>query len=137
MLQVKLIIEIEEEFVNLVPEGYAGDLWEEFKFTKRRRMLIRKPALKAIELLRKLKDGSLENPYESSIIFDGVAGSGKSACLNHVVHYARKAGILTLFIPNSKDWMMVLNILYFIHIIYSRFILNLFSIIICTILKTY
>lgn len=96
----------EEEFVNLVPEGYAGDLWEEFKFTKRRRMLIRKPALKAIELLRKLKDGSLKNPYESSIIFDGVAGSGKSACLNHVVHYARKAGILTLFIPNSKDWMM-------------------------------
>ena len=38
------------------------------------------------------------------IIFDGASGTGKSALLCQAVHFARARGILTVYVPNAKDW---------------------------------
>lgn len=40
----------------------------------------------------------------SGLILDGATGTGKSALMCQAVHFARQRGLITLYIPNAKDW---------------------------------
>ena len=40
----------------------------------------------------------------AGLIFDGPTGTGKSALMTQAVHFARQRGIITLYVPNAKQW---------------------------------
>lgn len=45
-----------------------------------------------------------KNDEDFYTLLSGPLGSGKSALLNPIVHWARLSGWLVVFVPDGKDW---------------------------------
>ena len=100
-----------EDLVRYFPEGVGGKVAQLFVPGHPRGLLYRQqshllntiigklPFIKTKgEAVRALCDG------RPGLILDGESGSGKSALLCQSVHYARALGVLTLYVPNCRDW---------------------------------
>lgn len=100
-----------EDFRNFFPEGVGGKMMQLFPpghplgflYRKESHLLncfveklqYWKPKLSAIYSLTNNRHG---------LIFDGPSGCGKSALLTQAVHFSRSRGLMTLYIPNAKNW---------------------------------
>lgn len=100
-----------EDLVRYFPEGIGGKVAQLFVPGHPRGFLYRQHShllnqligkapfmTKKIDAIRALCDG------RPGVIFDGETGVGKSALMCQAVHYARSLGVLTMYVPNCKDW---------------------------------
>lgn len=91
---------------RVLPEGWGGKLeYREFPRTNETSLLMRQPTLDAIAKLRKAEQLSFNRLAPKPSIFYGDGGTGKSACLQLVVYWARKAGWLVVNIKNGTKWV--------------------------------
>eukprot|EP00735_Rhodelphis_limneticus_P003360 TRINITY_DN14824_c0_g1::TRINITY_DN14824_c0_g1_i1::g.30168::m.30168 TRINITY_DN14824_c0_g1::TRINITY_DN14824_c0_g1_i1::g.30168 ORF type:complete len:493 (-),score=108.82,sp/Q9ER88/RT29_MOUSE/25.00/5e-18,DAP3/PF10236.4/3.1e-41,Glyco_transf_64/PF09258.5/0.11 TRINITY_DN14824_c0_g1_i1:9-1439(-) len=96
-----------EDFNKYIPEGVTYGLDKEIGFLDHREFLIREPALKIIDMLKKSADqNALGNPMnpDHRYILTGEKGCGKSVSLLHSVYFARRSGWLVLFVPSVRKW---------------------------------
>jgi small subunit ribosomal protein S29 len=104
-----------DELVAKFQEGVPGRTSQLFPPSHPRGFLYRKQSHLINQLLSKLpyyskaKGGKAEAisallAGRPGLIFDGPTGTGKSALMMQAAHFARSRGILTVFVPNAKDW---------------------------------
>jgi len=104
-----------DELVARFQEGVPGRTAQLFPPGHPRGFLYRKQSHLLNTLIAKLpywskaKGGKAEaisalTAGRPGLIFDGPTGTGKSALMMQAAHFARSRGIVTLFVPNAKDW---------------------------------
>ncbi|KAG5176292.1 mitochondrial ribosomal death-associated protein 3-domain-containing protein [Tribonema minus] len=85
------------------PEGVAGYLRHEFDYAAlrdRRAIMHRAPARRIIGHMKRAAAG--DPSAQRAFLLRGARGTGKSAALNHAVHYARANGWVVLFVPEAR-----------------------------------
>eukprot|EP01126_Amoeba_proteus_P035143 TRINITY_DN3531_c0_g2_i9.p1 TRINITY_DN3531_c0_g2~~TRINITY_DN3531_c0_g2_i9.p1 ORF type:complete len:535 (-),score=115.84 TRINITY_DN3531_c0_g2_i9:205-1809(-) len=88
-----------------LPEGWCG-MFEhrEFERTKETSLMLRRPSLLLVEHLKKCLEASFARDAPMPALLCGRGGSGKSACLQFAVYWARKSGWLVINIKNATKW---------------------------------
>eukprot|EP00026_Physarum_polycephalum_P006890 Phypoly_transcript_06943.p1 GENE.Phypoly_transcript_06943~~Phypoly_transcript_06943.p1 ORF type:complete len:542 (+),score=90.09 Phypoly_transcript_06943:63-1688(+) len=104
----KILYYTDEELSRYLPEGVAGKLKEFSRpgFVKKG-VLVRPVAEDVIAWLeewRQRKFVGRRRDRDFYTLLNGPAGAGKSCLLNPIVHWARMAGWLVVFVPDGKDW---------------------------------
>lgn len=100
-----------EEFRSCFPEGVGGKVMQLFPpghpigFLYRKESHLLNCFMDKIQFWKTKLSAiySLTNERRG-IIFDGPSGCGKSALLTQAVHFSRSRGLVTLYIPNAKNW---------------------------------
>lgn len=100
-----------DELIRSFPEGLGGKVMQLMPPGHPRGFLYRKEShllncfIEKLLFWRSKKVGieALTNK-KPGFIFDGPTGCGKSALLCQAVHFSRSRGLLTMYIPNAKDW---------------------------------
>lgn len=100
-----------DELMHTFPEGLGGKVMQLMPPGHPRGFLYRKESHLLNCFIDKLPYWSRKRDVlhsltngRSGFIFDGPTGCGKSALLCQAVHFARSRNLLTLYIPNAKDW---------------------------------
>ncbi|RNF15809.1 uncharacterized protein Tco025E_05378 [Trypanosoma conorhini] len=100
-----------DELVRFFPEGLGGKVMQLMPPGHPRGFLYRKEAHLLNLFIDKVQYWQAKHDVLSSLtnnrpgfIIDGPTGCGKSALMAQVVHYARSRKLLTLYVPNAKDW---------------------------------
>ena len=104
-----------DDLIATYPEGLGGKVMQLMPPGHPRGFLFRKQSYLINQYVRKCATGLIPgvevNPTLRALaggrpgfIVDGATGTGKSALMAQAVHYARSRGILTVYVPNAKDW---------------------------------
>lgn len=100
-----------EELMATYPEGLGGKVMQMMPPGHPRGFLYRKQSHLLNLYVEKLSHWSTKSAALRSLtdgrpgfVVDGPSGSGKSALMCQVVHFARSRNILTLYVPNAKAW---------------------------------
>lgn len=100
-----------DDLIRTFPEGLGGKVMQAMPPGHPRGFLYRKESHLLNLLVDKLPHWESKQSVIRSltggrpgIIVDGATGTGKSALMCQVVHYARSRNILTMYIPNARTW---------------------------------
>ena len=100
---------IPSESIELLVEGYAGDIKEELfiggEQKRLERLMIRDEFIQVEERMKFLEENNSVPNKWPGVVFSGSRGCGKSMALNLVMLRALENGWLTMFMLDSREWI--------------------------------
>lgn len=85
---------------TVFPIGYSARWHKLLRPLQEASIMVRKPA---VEIMDYLSQTDYSNPPVKYVMY-GRKGSGKTTCLNHLLHYCHNQGSLIVHIPCANSW---------------------------------